>query len=65
LLFFDHFIEQVYELIHDKTIEKQKGSHRIAAQIIAGIIRGSKYWTLDMVKITIILYLSAFYIQFS
>ncbi|CAF4573130.1 unnamed protein product, partial [Rotaria magnacalcarata] len=35
-------------LIHEKTKEKQNGSHRVAAEIVAGIIRGSKYWTIEM-----------------
>ncbi|UJR10196.1 hypothetical protein I4U23_014411 [Adineta vaga] len=42
------FLEQLNLLIHEKTKEKQEGSHRVAAEIIAGMIRGSKYWTLDM-----------------
>ncbi len=37
-------------LIHENTKEKEEGSHRIAAEIVAGIIRGSKYWTLEMVS---------------
>ena len=45
----DHFMEQLYQLIHEKSKEKQEGSHRVAAEIVAGMIRGSKYWTLDMV----------------
>jgi len=43
-------MEQIYELIHEETSDKQKGSHRIAAEIVAGMIRGSKYWTLEMVR---------------
>ncbi|CAF4197699.1 unnamed protein product [Rotaria sp. Silwood2] len=46
----DHFMEQLNILIHEKTKEKQQGSHRVAAEIVAGIIRGSKYWTLDMLE---------------
>ncbi len=42
-------MEQLYVLIHEETKEKQKGSHRVAAEIVAGMIRGSKYWTLEMV----------------
>ncbi|CAF0841748.1 unnamed protein product [Rotaria sordida] len=48
LAFVNNFIEQVYVLIRDKTHEKQEGSHRVAAEIVAAIIRGSKYWTLEM-----------------
>ncbi len=43
-------MEQLYVLIHENTKEKQIGSHRIAAEIVAGIICGSKYWTLEMVS---------------
>ena len=43
-------MEQVYVLIRDKTPEKLKGSHRVAAEIVAGMIRGSKHWTLEMVS---------------
>jgi hypothetical protein len=45
-------MEQVDVLIHEKTQEKVKGSHRVAAEIVAGIIRGSKNWTLEMVSET-------------
>ncbi|CAF4137092.1 unnamed protein product, partial [Rotaria sordida] len=41
-------MEQLYVLIHETIIEKQNGSHRVAAEIVAGMIRGSKYWTLEM-----------------
>ncbi|CAF2919335.1 unnamed protein product [Rotaria sp. Silwood2] len=40
-------MDDLYILIHDKT-KKQEGSHRVAAEIVAGMIRGSKHWTLDM-----------------
>ncbi|CAF4657490.1 unnamed protein product [Rotaria sp. Silwood1] len=46
----DHFMEQLDILIHEKTKEKQQGCHRVAAEIVAGIIRGSKYWTLEMLE---------------
>ncbi len=42
-------MEQLNILIHEKTKEKQEGSHPVAAEIVAGMIRGSKYWTLEMV----------------
>ncbi|CAF3248683.1 unnamed protein product [Rotaria sp. Silwood2] len=48
LAFIDNFMEQLYILVREKTKEKQEGSHRIAAEIVAGMIRGSKYWTLGM-----------------
>ncbi|CAF4636892.1 unnamed protein product [Rotaria sp. Silwood1] len=48
LAFVDNFIEQSYILIREKIQEKYEGSHRAAAEIVAGMIRGSKYWTLEM-----------------
>ncbi len=42
-------MEQLNILIHEKSEGKQEGSHRVAAEIVAGMIRGSKYWTLEMV----------------
>ncbi len=42
-------MEQLNILIHEKTKGKQQGSHRVAAEIVAGMIRGSKHWTLEMV----------------
>ncbi|CAF3001054.1 unnamed protein product [Rotaria sp. Silwood2] len=50
LAFFDNFMEQLYILIHEKTKEKQEKSHQVAAEIVAGMIRGSKCWTLEMVN---------------
>ncbi len=44
----DGFMTHLYELIREKT-KKQEGSHRVAAEIVAGMIRGSKHWTLEMV----------------
>lgn len=49
LAFVDNFVERLYILIHEKTKEKQEGSHRVAAEIVAGMIRGSKNWTVEMV----------------
>ena len=43
-------MEQLYILIREKRKEKQVSSHRVASEILAGIIRGSKYWTLEMVR---------------
>ena len=50
LAFVDNFIEQLYLLIREKIQEKYEDNHRAAAEIVAGMIRGSKYWTLDMVS---------------
>ena len=49
LAFVDNFIERLYVLIRQKIKEKDEGSHRVAAEIVSGMIRGAKYWTLDMV----------------
>ncbi|CAF3971108.1 unnamed protein product [Rotaria sp. Silwood2] len=46
----DHFMEQLDILIHEKMTEKQEGCHRVAAEIVAGMIRGSKHWTLEMLE---------------
>ncbi|CAF5225447.1 unnamed protein product, partial [Rotaria magnacalcarata] len=43
-----NFMERLYILVREKTKEKQEGSHRVAAEIVAGMIRGSKYWTIEM-----------------
>jgi hypothetical protein len=43
-------MEQLYALIDEKSKDKLAGSHRVAAQVVAGMIRGSKYWTLEMVR---------------
>jgi hypothetical protein len=43
-------MKQLYVLIRENAKEKQKGSHRVAAEIVAGMICGSKYWTLEMVS---------------
>ncbi|CAF2652171.1 unnamed protein product [Rotaria sp. Silwood2] len=46
----NHFMEQLDILIHENITEKQEGCHRVAAEIVAGMIRGSKYWTLEMLE---------------
>ncbi|CAF1496507.1 unnamed protein product [Adineta steineri] len=48
LAFVNNFLEQLCLLIREKAEEKLEGSHRLAAQIVTGMIRGSKYWTLEM-----------------
>ncbi|CAF3716099.1 unnamed protein product [Rotaria sp. Silwood1] len=47
-IFMKNFMEQLYVLIHETISEKQEGCHRTAAEIVAGVIRGSKHWTLEM-----------------
>jgi hypothetical protein len=46
----DHFMEQLDLLVHEKSKE---GSHRLAAEIGARMIRGSKDWILEMVCLKI------------
>ncbi|UJR17800.1 hypothetical protein I4U23_004699 [Adineta vaga] len=46
--FVDNFMEILYTLMHEQTTEKQEASSQLAAEIVAGIIRGSKYWTIEM-----------------
>ncbi|CAF5222804.1 unnamed protein product, partial [Rotaria magnacalcarata] len=41
-------MEQLDALIRVKIKEKQEACQRVAAEIVAGMIRGSKYWTLEM-----------------
>ncbi|CAF4233808.1 unnamed protein product [Adineta steineri] len=50
LAFVNNFLEQLCLLIREKNEEKLEGSHRLAAEIITGMIRGSKYWTLEMLN---------------
>ena len=50
MAFVDQFFDVLYVLIREKKKEKQEGSHRVAAEIVAGMIRGSKYWTVEMVR---------------
>ena len=42
-------MDDLYQLIREKT-KKQEGSNRVAAEIVAGMIRGSKHWTLEDVS---------------
>lgn len=55
----EHFMEQLHLLVHEKCKEKEEGCHRVAAEIVAGMIRGSKYWTLDMVCSIVILLINS------
>ncbi|XP_014204670.1 proteasome activator complex subunit 4B [Copidosoma floridanum] len=43
--FLPHFLPHLRRLV----VEKQNASQRCAAEIIAGIVQGSKHWTYDMV----------------
>ncbi|CAF1939925.1 unnamed protein product [Rotaria magnacalcarata] len=47
-VFVEIFMEQLDALIRVKIKEKQEACQRVAAEIVAGMIRGSKYWTLEM-----------------
>ena len=52
-------MSHLYPLIRDKT-KKQEGSHRVAAEITAGMIRGSKHWTMEMVCYSFLLINNSF-----
>ena len=43
-------MELLYTLIREKITEKQEASKQVAAEIASGMIRGSKYWTVEMVS---------------
>ncbi|CAL7949711.1 unnamed protein product [Xylocopa violacea] len=45
IVFLKHFLPHLHELVKDK----QESSQRCAAEIIAGIIKGSKHWPFDMI----------------
>ncbi|XP_003702630.2 proteasome activator complex subunit 4A [Megachile rotundata] len=45
IVFLKHFLPHLEELV----VDKQEGSQRCAAEIIAGIIKGSKHWPFNMV----------------
>ena len=42
--------EHLTILVSDKQIQTHECSHKLAAELIAGLIRGSKYWHLDELK---------------
>ncbi|CAF1141433.1 unnamed protein product [Adineta ricciae] len=46
LAFVDNFLEELTALMRKRAQIRQE--HRLVAEIIAGMIRGSKYWTLEM-----------------
>lgn len=48
-VFLDRILDQCYRLIRDKS-KTQEAGHSVASQIISGLIRGSKHWTLSMVS---------------
>jgi len=50
IVFVGNMIEQVYGLIREKKQERQENSHRVASEIVAGMIAGSKHWTLQMLE---------------
>ncbi|KZC11232.1 Proteasome activator complex subunit 4 [Dufourea novaeangliae] len=46
IVYLKHLLPHLYNLVTDK----QESSQRCAAEMIAGIIRGSKHWPFDMVR---------------
>jgi proteasome activator subunit 4 len=48
---FDKLYEHLFTLISDKEIQTQECSHKLASELISGLIRGSKYWSLTDLKV--------------
>jgi proteasome activator subunit 4 len=48
---FYNFYENLTLLISDKKTQTQECSHKLASEMISGVIRGSKYWSLDDLKV--------------
>jgi len=48
---FLNFYENLTLLISDKNTQTQECSHKLASEMISGVIRGSKYWSLDDLKV--------------
>lgn len=47
---FNNLYEHLEKLITDKEQQTQECSHKLAAEIISGLIRGSKYWQFNDLK---------------
>ena len=48
---FNNLYEHLNRLITDKDTQTQECSHKLAAELICGLIRGSKYWPLADLKV--------------
>jgi hypothetical protein len=46
-----NLIERIKTLIRDRSKETHECSHRLASELCAGLIRGSKYWPLSKLKV--------------
>jgi len=47
---FNNLFDHLNALITDKKTETQECSHKLAAELLSGLIRGSKYWPLRQLK---------------
>lgn len=47
---FNNVFEHLTALINDKSEKTKEMSHKLAAEILSGCIRGSKYWNLNVLK---------------
>jgi proteasome activator subunit 4 len=47
---FNNLFDHLNALITDKKTETQECSHKLAAELVSGLIRGSKYWPLRQLK---------------
>lgn len=48
---FNNLYENLVLLISDKQTQTQECSHKLASELISGVIRGSKYWSLADLKV--------------
>ena len=46
IVYLKHFLPHLHKMVTDK----QESSHRCAAEIIAGVIKGAKHWPFEMVR---------------
>jgi proteasome activator subunit 4 len=43
--------ENLIKLISDRSVQTHECSHKLAAELLSGLIRGSKYWNISQLKI--------------
>lgn len=48
---FNNLYEHLNRLVTDKDTQTQECSHKLAAELISGLIKGSKYWSLPDLKV--------------
>lgn len=47
---FNNLFEHLTALVNEKNEKSREASHKLAAEILSGCIRGSKYWNLNVLK---------------